>query len=214
VIFEYSIFQVRLCSDFNPNNGIAYVLHMQYHLPKTERGEDMPINREGPQRSEMIAVRLEPRLRYLVEVAASAKGLTLSAYVEWALQESFKSVTLRIPPEREPFYGNDLTSVTLPVKPNKEDERTANEAMSVANLADDLWSESEFSRLQNRSILAPHTLHTEDHALLQYLHSRDDLKVRKAQSAGYKLNREKIKNEWLGIRAAFAGQLDKKVKNK
>jgi hypothetical protein len=172
------------------------------------------LKRDVPQRSEMIAVRLEPRQRYLVELAASAKGLTLSAYVEWALRESFKSVTLRVPPEREPLYGHDPNHVMMPGKPNKEEENAANEAMSVANLADDLWSESEFVRLQSRKILAPHTLPQEDHDLLQYLHSRDDLKIRKSSSAGYKLNREKINRDWGAIRAAFVSQQQRKPSNR
>jgi hypothetical protein len=163
------------------------------------------IRRDAQQRSEMITVRLEPRLRYLAEVAASAAGMTLSAYVAWALQESFESVTLRVPPEPEPFYGNDLNNVTMPEKPDEEEESAKNKAMSVANLADDLWSESEFVRLQSRFILARHTLSEEDQELLQYLHSRDDLKIRKSPTADcYKLNREKINGEWEAIRAAFA----------
>ncbi|HWY20949.1 MAG TPA: hypothetical protein VNX26_06980 [Candidatus Acidoferrum sp.] len=163
------------------------------------------------QRTEMIAVRLEPRLRYLTEVAAIAKGLTLSGYVEFALQESFKSVTLRVPPEPEPIYSHDLNDVTMPEKPNDEEERAANEAMSVANLSEHLWSESEFVRLQNRFILARHTLSKEDEELLGYLHSRDDLKIPKSPSADYyKLNREKINSEWGAIRAAFVSQQHKK----
>jgi len=160
------------------------------------------IRRSVPQRTEMIAVRLEPRLRYLAEVGASAKGLTLSAYLEFALQESFKSVTLRVAPEPEPLYGGDPSKVTMPEKPNEEEESAANSAMSVANLAELLWSESEFERLQSRAILAPHTLPKEDQELLRYLHGRDDLKIRKSPSF-YKFNRIKINNEWVAIRIAF-----------
>jgi hypothetical protein len=135
----------------------------------------------------------------------------LSAYVEFALQESFKSVTLRVPPEPEPIYSHDLNNVTMPEKPNDEAEGAANEAMSVANLSEHLWSESEFVRLQNRFIFARHTLSKEDEELLHYLHGRDDLKIPESSSADhYKLNREKINSEWRAIRAAFNGQQHKK----
>jgi hypothetical protein len=160
------------------------------------------VRRPAAQRSEMIALRLEPRLRYLTEVAARAKGLTLSAYLELALQESFKSVTLRVQPESEPLYGDDPSKATMPGKPNEEEESTANIAMSVANLAELLWSESEFERLQSRAILAPHTLPKEDEELLRYLHGRDDLKIRKSPPF-YKFNRVRINNEWDAIRVAF-----------
>jgi hypothetical protein len=165
------------------------------------------VRRDAQQRSEIVTVRLEPRLRYLAEVAASALGMTLSAYVTWALQESFELVTLRVPPKPEPFYGHDLNAVTMPDKPSEEEESAKNKAMSVANLADNLWSESEFVRLQSRFILARHTLSEEDQELLQYLHSRDDLKVRDSPTADfYKLNREKINREWGAIRTAFANR--------
>ncbi|MDP1605466.1 MAG: hypothetical protein Q8L93_02285 [Rhodocyclaceae bacterium] len=46
-------------------------------------------------RSETVTVRLDPRLRYLAELAARKHRRTLSSYIEWAVEESLTHVNLR-----------------------------------------------------------------------------------------------------------------------
>ena len=45
-------------------------------------------------RSETVTVRLDPKLRYLAELAARRQRRTLSSYIEWAIEESFKHYSL------------------------------------------------------------------------------------------------------------------------
>lgn len=45
-------------------------------------------------RSQVVTVRLDPKLRYLAELAALKQRRTLSSYIEWAVQESLKHVYL------------------------------------------------------------------------------------------------------------------------
>jgi hypothetical protein len=45
-------------------------------------------------RSETVTVRLDPKLRYLAELAARKQRRTLSSYIEWAIEDSLKSVLL------------------------------------------------------------------------------------------------------------------------
>jgi len=149
----------------------------------------------------MTALRLDPKIRYLADLAAKTSGESLTKYLEAALKESFKRVTLRVPPEPEPMYlGNSGTFEVAPI--DAEQERIKNEAMTIANLADSLWSESEFGRIQSLSILANRWMSDEDKALLQYIHARKDLHI--VSGVGYKLNRVKIESEWDFIKAAFA----------
>jgi hypothetical protein len=151
--------------------------------------------------NKMVGFRMEPKLRYLAELAADAKGFdTLTDYIKWALEESFKQVTLRVPPDPEPTYSSN-GEVSIPEPPDVEEERVANDAMSIRNLADKLWSESEFGRIQALSILAPHRVSDVDRALLSYIHNRKDLQI--PRSGGYKLNREKIDKEWNSVKVAF-----------
>jgi len=45
-------------------------------------------------RSQVVTIRLDPKLRYLAELAALKQRRTLSSYIEWAVQESLKNVYL------------------------------------------------------------------------------------------------------------------------
>lgn len=46
-------------------------------------------------RSQVVTVRLDPRLKYLAELAARKQRRTLSSYIEWAVEQSLSQVTLR-----------------------------------------------------------------------------------------------------------------------
>jgi len=46
-------------------------------------------------RSETVTVRLDPKLRYLAELAALKQRRTLSSFIEWAIEDSLSRVCLR-----------------------------------------------------------------------------------------------------------------------
>jgi hypothetical protein len=46
-------------------------------------------------RSEVVTVRLDPRLKYLAEIAARKQRRTLSGYIEWAVEKSLAQVVLK-----------------------------------------------------------------------------------------------------------------------
>jgi hypothetical protein len=54
-------------------------------------------------RSETVTVRLDPKVRYLAEIASRVQRRTLSSFIEWAVEESLKNVELRT------SYGNTVT---------------------------------------------------------------------------------------------------------
>ncbi|MDO9011635.1 MAG: hypothetical protein Q7U78_07475 [Gallionella sp.] len=45
-------------------------------------------------RSETVTVRLDPKLRYLAELAARKQRRTLSSFIEWAIQDSLERVKI------------------------------------------------------------------------------------------------------------------------
>ncbi|MDR2330278.1 MAG: hypothetical protein LBE58_11805, partial [Comamonas sp.] len=47
-------------------------------------------------RSETVTVRLDPKLRYLAELAARRQRRTVSSYVEWAIEDSLKHISLNV----------------------------------------------------------------------------------------------------------------------
>jgi len=59
-------------------------------------------------RSETVTVRLDPKLRYLAELAALKHRRTLSSFIEWAIEDSLQRVKLR----EGTGYNND-TGTTI-----------------------------------------------------------------------------------------------------
>ncbi len=60
--------------------------------------DEKPKDRQSPnrlRRSETVTVRLDPKLRYLAELAALKHRRTLSSFIEWAIEESLRHVKLR-----------------------------------------------------------------------------------------------------------------------
>lgn len=94
------------------------------------------------QRSEIVTVRLDPKLNYLCELAARAQRRTKSSFVEWAIAHALKSV--QIPGTAGGF--------------NDPDE-------SVADLAERLWDVDEADRLIALAYHAP-TLLTHDEQII------------------------------------------------
>lgn len=47
-------------------------------------------------RSETVTVRLDPKLRYLAELAARRQRRTLSSYIEWSIEDSLKRAELAV----------------------------------------------------------------------------------------------------------------------
>jgi hypothetical protein len=61
---------------------------------------------DGPgKRSEVVTVRLDPKLKYLAELAARKQRRPLSSYVEWAIERSLSQVHL------EEDFNNNTVSV-------------------------------------------------------------------------------------------------------
>ncbi len=55
-------------------------------------------------RSEVVTIRLDPKLRYLAELASRKQRRTLSSFIEWAIEESLKT---------EIIHNNAYDSVTF-----------------------------------------------------------------------------------------------------
>jgi hypothetical protein len=149
----------------------------------------------------MTALRIDPKIRYLADLAAAATGDSLTKYIEGALLESFKRVTLRVAEKPEPFLDS-AGNWQMPEPPDPTQERIQDEVKSIGNLADLLWSDSEYVRMLMLSMTAPHIQSDDDKALLAYVHGRKDLWTKSA--GGSKPDRAKINEGWDSIKTDFA----------
>jgi len=86
-------------------------------------------------RSETVTVRLDPKLRYLAELAARQQRRTLSSYIEWAIEESLSSIIVK---------------------------RTENWESSLADEAFELWDVDEADRFVKLALRYPELLTHEE----------------------------------------------------
>lgn len=89
-------------------------------------------------RSETVTVRLDPKLRYLAELAARKQRRTVSSFIEWAIEDSLSRVILR---------DDGSTSIT------------------VADWATELWDIDEADRFARLALYYPDLL-THDEQIL------------------------------------------------
>ena len=46
---------------------------------------------DSKRKSEVVTVRLDPKLKYVAELAARRQRRTLSSYIEWAIEDSLRA---------------------------------------------------------------------------------------------------------------------------
>ena len=89
-------------------------------------------------RTETVTVRLDPRLRYLAEIAALKQRRTVSSFIEWAIEDSLGRVNLE-----EGGFNNE-------------------EVISVADVAAKLWDVDDADRFAKLALSYPDLLTHEE----------------------------------------------------
>lgn len=88
-------------------------------------------------RSETVTVRLDPKLRYIAELASLRHRRTLSSFIEWAVEQTLKGVYLR-------------------------HSENAFEDVSLASEAESLWDVDEADRFAKLALRYPELLNHEE----------------------------------------------------
>jgi len=101
-------------------------------------------------RSETVTVRLDPKLRYLAELAARKQRRTVSSFIEWAVETSLKSVEL--------YSGTSYTS---------------DPSLSVADEGNSLWDVDEAERFVKLAIRYPELMTLEEQERWKMLSDAD-----------------------------------------
>jgi hypothetical protein len=128
----------------------------------------MPVENDIPTH---LNIPIDPKLRYLAELASRACGVSLTGYVEEAIRESFRRVSLDEFPElsEEPEV-RELTRTEILAKFKKRSSTIAN---PLSDVADGLWSEHPFIRLQLLALSGlDHLMSEDDKTIWDYLFTR------------------------------------------
>jgi hypothetical protein len=114
-------------------------------------------------RSEIVTVRMDPQLHYLAELAARKHRRTLSSFIEWAVQQSFKTVELYVSHSQDDHVsGGSLSEVASKLWDVDKSERF----VRLAILYPDLLTHEEQERwrmLTDSQLLSPATRRQNGH---------------------------------------------------
>lgn len=151
-------------------------------------------------RSETVTVRLDPKLRYLAELAARIQRRTVSSYIEWAVEESLSHVHLR---HEEGGSRDDYRP-----------------ALSIDAMADGLWDVDEADRLIKLATQFPELLTHDEQVLWKLIRENGHLwRGSFDKSSGeYKwvvgLNSpiyDRVREHWPAFLAVAKGEADKSI---
>ncbi|WP_263355275.1 hypothetical protein [Acidicapsa acidisoli] len=150
----------------------------------------MPVNNDIPTH---LNIRLDPKLRYITELAARARGVTITAYVESALQDSFNKVSVN--PMAAWNEEPEVRELSFAERMEKFKARSLTVSDPLSDFATALWSEHPWIRLQTLARSFDHLLSDDDRKIWDYVLSRRELKT-----ADGKLNGKLILERWQQIK--------------
>ena len=141
-----------------------------------------------PSRSEVVTVRLDPKLRYLVDLAARKQRRTVSSFIEWAIERGLDAVML------------------------------ADDAATVWKQADLLWDVDEGDRFVNVAVRYPELLTHDEQVLWKLIrengycwrgrYDQEDRWTWTVQPSAAII--ERIREHWNDFKAAASGDAEAK----
>lgn len=146
-------------------------------------------------RSETVTIRLDPKLRYLTELAARQQRRTASSFIEWAIERALGSVILR-----EEYDRHEGTITT-----------------SLAQEAETLWDTDEPDRIAKLGLHYPVLLTHDEQVLWKLIKECGLLWLGKHDKQGYwrwevkpdSLVFKTLREHWNTFQKVASGEADK-----
>lgn len=136
-------------------------------------------------RSQTVTVRLDPKLRYLAELAARKQRRTLSSFIEWAID-------------------NSLTSVLLVDHQGSDKERPLKE------LGENLWDVDEAYRLVQLALTCPELLDFDEQHQWKVISETPLFRRKDGKIEKQVIKPNRIKKHWDHIKKRASGELSDK----
>lgn len=155
---------------------------------KTKRGGGGKLSR-----SEMVSVRLDPRLRYLADLAARKQRRTVSSFIEWAIEDSLKRIII--------YEGTG---------------RNGDNDLSICDQATFLWDVDEADRFVKLAISYPDLLTHDEQVLWKLIKENGYLWRGKYDNEGWtwkvqysSIVLERLRDMWAIFNAVANGEADR-----
>lgn len=146
------------------------------------------------QRSETVTLRLDPKLRYLMELGARKQRRTVSSFIEWAIERALNNVILR-----EHVRGSEAPDVTLSEEATK------------------LWDVDEADRIAKLGLYYPELLTHDEQVLWKLVQETDYFWRGHKNEQGHPawtntpetLYFERVRASWETLQQVAAGERDR-----
>jgi len=146
-------------------------------------------------RTEIVTIRLDPRLRYLTELAARKQRRTVSSFIEWAIEQMLNEVMLQ-----EDYSGGGSTTV------------------SVREEASRLWDVDEPDRLVRLATFYPDLLTHEEQVLWKLIQTCGDLWLSEGEKSSRQelpeqpqLDLDSLRTHWDVLKKVASGEEDASI---
>jgi hypothetical protein len=145
-------------------------------------------------RSETVTIRLDPKLRYLTELASRKQRRTVSSFIEWAIEKALTSIILREYEE----YGHHMEE-------------------SLGESAETLWDPDEPDRLAKLGLHYPELLTYDEQVLWKLIRECGALWRGTYDQQGFwkwdvepsSLVFQKLREHWEDFERVAAGEVDR-----
>jgi hypothetical protein len=146
-------------------------------------------------RSETVTIRLDPKLRYLTELAARKQRRTVSSFIEWAIENALHSIILR---EHEDYHTPDV---------------------NLGESAEELWDPDEPDRIAKLGLHYPELLNYDEQVLWKLVRETGYLWQGKYDSEGHwtwEINQgslifQRLRDFWSTLVEVAEGNADRTV---
>lgn len=167
-------------------------------------------------RTELVSVRIDPKLRFAVELAARKQRRTASSFVEWAIEEAIKRLPLRINarkgkgevPEEASLPGELPIGVCLEYLQQLSLGKWNIKKKTVHEIVGDVWHPEESRRFAQLADRYPELL-THDEEVLWDLISETPELWRSDKHGQRTIVYAQLKARWERLKQAAGGELEK-----
>jgi hypothetical protein len=141
-------------------------------------------------RSETVTIRLDPKLRYLTELAARKQRRTVSSFIEWAIEDALDKIVLK-----EAKYNEDPRVFEI----------------TLGKRAEKLWDVDEADRVAKLGLNYPELLTHNEQVLWKLIRECDFLWWFHEMEDDPQLDFQKLREHWDAFKQVASGEADKSI---
>ena len=138
-------------------------------------------------RSEVVTIRMDPKLRFIVELVARKERRTVSSLIEWCIETALDhQLEMRDPREQHPMGGKNVSALLAGIL---------------------VWDVEESDRFVKQACAYPETLNVDEQRIWKVIMEADCFHRDTAPSRAGNFNLQLIRRHWDDIKKTASGEM-------